>query len=71
MFVECPWCGGIIEIEQINCKIFRHGYFIKTNTQINPHLTQAQTDKILPDIWGCGGQFYYDGKNLIKYDESK
>lgn len=24
--INCPHCGGLIVIEKLNCKIFRHGY---------------------------------------------
>ena len=57
--VECPHCKDLIIIEQLNCKIFRHGAFKSNNQQINPHLSKQDCDNlILQDlIYGCGKPF--------------
>jgi len=59
MIVTCPNCGDFIEILQINCAIFRHGVFKKTNTQINPHETKENCDlyKNMDLIYGCSKPF--------------
>jgi hypothetical protein len=67
--IICPWCEGGIIIEKINCKIFRHAYM--NGKQINPHLKNADVEKIKDKIIGCGNQFYYNGKEIYKYDEEK
>ena len=35
--IECPHCNQCILIEQLNCRIFRHGILKHNGTQINPH----------------------------------
>jgi len=57
--VTCPHCSGSIEIEQINCGIFRHGVLKSTNTQINPHSSKETCDNLLEKnlIYGCSKPF--------------
>jgi len=45
-----------IEVLQINCRIFRCGIFKHNYTQINPHLSKIECDKLINDdlIFGCG-----------------
>lgn len=59
IYVICPHCFQWIEIEKINCSIFRHGVFKKNNKQINPHASQkdCQTYIDLDLIYGCGKPF--------------
>jgi len=45
--MECPRGGISIEIEQINCGIFRCGILKSNNEQIPPHLSKEE----------CGGRF--------------
>jgi hypothetical protein len=51
----------MIEVEkgQINCGIFRHGYFKLTNKQIPPHSTEEECLKYVSneEIYGCGKPF--------------
>lgn len=65
---NCPHCESIVEVEksQINCRIFRHGYyFIKRGDefillgQMNPHESKENCDKLLSEnkIVGCGKPF--------------
>ena len=59
----CPHCEGAVEIEQINCGIFRHGAYKTTGQQIPPHLNREGCEAIRDQIYGCGGPFRYaDGK---------
>jgi hypothetical protein len=37
IIITCPHCQLLVEIEEINCAIFRHAVLKKTNKQINPH----------------------------------
>jgi hypothetical protein len=57
--VECPHCKELIIIEELNCKIFRHGVFKETNLQINPHATKSECDYLIDNnlIYGCGKPF--------------
>jgi len=54
MIVTCPWCKEFVEIEQLNCKIFRHGYDSKMQ-QIPPHASQKECE--LLTFYGCGRPF--------------
>jgi hypothetical protein len=57
--IECPHCHDSILIEQLNCKIFRHGVLKSTNQQINPHLSKLECDNLFENnlIYGCGKPF--------------
>lgn len=57
--VECPHCNGSIIVTKLNCGIFRHGVFKKTNKPIDPHLSQVGCEKLITDnvIYGCGKPF--------------
>lgn len=58
-YVTCPHCSCFIEIIKINCKIFRHGVYVNTGQQINPHLPKTQCDYLVAtnQIHGCGKPF--------------
>jgi hypothetical protein len=57
--VICPHCNDQILIEQLNCKIFRHGIFKSNNIQINPHASKEECDNYITNnlIYGCGNPF--------------
>lgn len=59
--LECPHCGGGIEVfeKSINCKIFRHGYIKSTGQQMDPHLNKKSCDELIEKnlILGCGKPF--------------
>ncbi len=59
LVIECPHCNEPILIEQLNCKIFRHGVYKSTNQQINPHLSKNKCDELILNnlIYGCGKPF--------------
>lgn len=63
MIIECPYCKDSIEIEEINCKIFRHAAN-ENFVQLNPHSKKEEIDQ--NKKYGCGMPFWYDG-NEIKY----
>lgn len=61
MIVKCPHCEDEIMImkKDINCRIFRHGVFIKTMQPIPPH-SSYETCQFLKEngiIYGCGKPF--------------
>ena len=59
MIICCPHCKDYIEIEKINCGIFRHGVLKSNGKQIDPHSPEElcifyiQNNK----IFGCGKPF--------------
>ena len=65
---NCPQCDLYLEVEksQVNCEIFRHGFFyiqtprgIILTTQMNPHASKTECESLLHDnkIIGCGKPF--------------
>jgi hypothetical protein len=59
IIIHCPHCNDPIIIEQLNCKIFRHGVFKNDNIQINPHATKIECENYITNglIYGCGKPF--------------
>ena len=57
--LECPHCGIMIEVVQVNCAIFRCGIFKDTLEQIPPHLEKKECDRLFQEkkIYGCGKPF--------------
>jgi hypothetical protein len=68
----CPHCQGFMEVEhkQINCQIFRHGWFKSNGQQIPPHHPKAECDTLVQNglINGCGKPFKFDGTNVVICD---
>lgn len=62
---QCPHCGIYIEIEKINCAIFRCGVYKSTGLQIPPHLSKEECDSIL-NIWGCSKPFLLNKENILE-----
>ena len=64
-----PDCGlpVIVDPNEINCAIFRHGVCKKSGLQIPPHAPKVFCDKVFNDglIYGCGKPF-----KLVKKDEN-
>lgn len=59
IIVTCPHCEYPVEIAELNCCIFRHGAFIATGQQIDPHLCREKCDELVHSgqIAGCGKPF--------------
>lgn len=61
LLIKCPHCMDEIMINknEINCAIFRHGVLIKNMEQINPHLCKEECDRLYNEklIYGCGRPF--------------
>jgi hypothetical protein len=57
--LQCPNCKDYIIILKINCGIFRHGIFINSGNQINPHSSKELCDNYIQNklIYGCGKPF--------------
>ncbi len=58
---NCPHCSDqlVIDRQDINCAIFRHGVFKATYEQMNPHETKENCDALVAQelIYGCGKPF--------------
>jgi hypothetical protein len=69
MIVHCPHCKEPIIIDQLNCRIFRHGMFKYNFEQIPPHSSKPDCDRFVTDnlIFGCGKPFKIepDGQVVI------
>lgn len=59
IYVNCPHCQGVVEVEQLNCQIFRHGILKSSGQQMNPHTSKEECDLLAEreDIHGCGKPF--------------
>lgn len=57
--VECPHCKCLVQIEQINCAIFRHGSYKHNGKQLSPHLSKAECERLVATgaLHGCGKPF--------------
>ena len=57
--IKCPHCNDYIFIEELNCKIFRHGVLINNGKQIDPHSSKEECDFFISNklIYGCGKPF--------------
>jgi hypothetical protein len=68
IIVNCPHCNVPILIEQLNCRIFRHGILKSNNTQINPHASKEECDYYINNnlILGCGKPFRILENNEFK-----
>ena len=60
--ILCPHCQEYIIIQELNCKIFRHGIFKISGEQIPPHSIKLDCDKYIEnnEIYGCGKPFRID-----------
>ena len=67
IIVLCPHCELNVEIEEINCGIFRHGVFKANSQQINPHANKQYCDMLIEQnlIYGCGKPFTIVNNNGI------
>ena len=65
IIIECVHCKCLIEIIEINCRIFRHGVFKRDFNQIPPHLNKEECEKLIKndEIYGCGKPFKLNSEN--------
>lgn len=68
LLIKCPNCGLMIEIIELNCRIFRCGILKDSFLQIPPHEKKEICDylKINNLIYGCGKPFIIDINNNVK-----
>ncbi len=73
LIYKCPHCDMhcITAIGDLNCRIFRHGYNIITNAQINPHAPQAECELHAndPNTKGCCKPFQIVSVGSVYYVE--
>jgi hypothetical protein len=57
--IKCPHCQEFVIIQELNCKIFRHGTFRNNGEQIPPHSSKEDCDRFFQKnlIYGCGKPF--------------
>lgn len=59
--VTCPHCHGtvIIQKNEVNCRIFRHGVYKVNNEPVPPHAPKVECDRLVEQslIFGCGRPF--------------
>ena len=71
--INCPHCSNIIIIykKDINCAIFRHGVFITSLEQMNPHTSQILCEEYIREkiIYGCGRPFILKKNDTNYYAE--
>lgn len=66
MFVTCPHCQGLIEVVEVNCGIFRHGWLPQQNTQLPPHASKEECEAALQNgLMGCGKPFELQGNQAV------
>jgi len=67
---QCPHCDGtiIVNTNEVNCQIFRHGILKANGDQVNPHSSKGDCDYFTNNdmIYGCGRpfRFFKDNENL-------
>ena len=67
----CPHCNNYVIIEQLNCKIFRHGVIKSSGQQIPPHSNKEICDELYDKklIYGCGRPFHVISINTNSNNE--
>lgn len=79
-FFQCPHCKCYltVEKEQLNCRIFRHGYYyldtpigIQLTNQVNPHASKEECERLIAEnkIIGCGKPFRVVNRDLKLFAE--
>jgi len=57
----CPHCKNqfIVNTNEINCGIFRHGYYKDSKQPIPPHTPKEICENLIKDelVYGCAGPF--------------
>lgn len=59
LIIKCPHCNEYIIIEELNCRIFRHGIMKNTRIQMDSHSSKEVCDNLVKNdsIYGCGKPF--------------
>ena len=69
-YFTCPHCKIMIDVLEMNCKVFRCGIYKSDGKQIPPHLTEEECKALGQTIWGCSKPFLYniETKKMEKCD---
>jgi hypothetical protein len=58
---ECPHCTGIVIVnsQEVNCQIFRHGIMKSNGEQVNPHAPKEECEMLSSSglVHGCCNPF--------------
>jgi len=69
---SCPHCNATIIVDKndINCRIFRHGIIKTSNKQIDPHSPHDYCEMLVKNnlIYGCGKPFIFNEEYVEKCD---
>ena len=59
LIIKCPNCKDFVLIEQLNCRIFRHGVLKNNGQNIPPHSNKEMCNFYIKNnlIYGCGKPF--------------
>lgn len=59
LVVSCPHCNCLVEILELNCRIFRHGVYKENGLQVCPHAPKELCNTLSAEsrIHGCGKPF--------------
>lgn len=61
----CPHCQGsvIVQYNELNCRIFRHGVYKHNGEQMPPHTPREECERLAQQglIIGCGQPFRVEG----------
>jgi len=65
LLIHCPHCQQLIEIVELNCRIFRCGIYKNNGQPIPPHASRQECDQFIvrDEIFGCGKPFRIDDSN--------
>ena len=67
-YFECPHCKQICQVprNEIRCTIFRHAMYKHNMSNINPHASQRECEKMLwnDEVYGCAKPFRFDGEQV-------
>jgi hypothetical protein len=66
--LSCPHCKISIWVESVQCGIFRCGVYKQDYRQIDPHLSQAECERVKDLIYGCGRPFQWVNGELVPCD---
>lgn len=74
MFIfGCPHCGGTVVVNQSEtaCCIFRHAVYKANGSQVNPHASKNECDRLVENnlVNGCGKPFRFVYSQPYNYVE--
>jgi len=56
-YFSCPHCNDdiVVNIKELNCRIFRHAIYKHNYEQVNPHLSKKDCDSLVENnkVYGC------------------